>query len=342
VIAVSALVTKTCWTPRGGTSTCYEEPPVTGTLAPFSSIGPTRDGRLKPEVCAPGMGVVSALSASMAPSIRTRNNLPRYLDPDGVHWLAAGTSMAAPHVTGAVALLLERVPDLTPDAVRARLLNTGPIVPSPDGTWAGRRLDVSALVAETAVLSGFFADPVAGGRVRVSWRASALMNGASFHLERSVGESERWDRLGGTERTGRGPHLFEDGPLEPGRLFHYRLLVTDPYGVTEMLGDAAVLIPGEASLVLRPPRVNPGPPPVGLSFYIPPAAIPVAWHLDIFDLGGRRVRRLAEGELSGQSGDVFLEWDGTSDSGRALSAGVYFVRLDSGAGVRTTKLVLMR
>ncbi|MEM6898512.1 MAG: S8 family serine peptidase [Pseudomonadota bacterium] len=63
-------------------------------LAPFSSRGPTRDGRLKPDLCAPGLGVVSALA-----------NMPGgddVVDMDG-------TSMAAPHVTGAVALTYSRL-----------------------------------------------------------------------------------------------------------------------------------------------------------------------------------------------------------------------------------------
>jgi subtilisin family serine protease len=57
----------------------------------FSSYGPTRDGRSKPEVAAPGVGVHAALSGT-ANGVVAKN----------------GTSMAAPHVTGAIALLLSR------------------------------------------------------------------------------------------------------------------------------------------------------------------------------------------------------------------------------------------
>jgi subtilisin family serine protease/tetratricopeptide (TPR) repeat protein len=61
----------------------------------FSSYGPTRDQRKKPEVCAPGLGVNAAKAGT---------------DTDVV--AKDGTSMAAPHVTGAIALLLSHMSEL--------------------------------------------------------------------------------------------------------------------------------------------------------------------------------------------------------------------------------------
>jgi subtilisin family serine protease len=68
-------------------------------LAPFSSAGPTRDGRVKPDLCAPGVSILAARSAPRAAAAE-RPLLTRM----------SGTSMAAPQVTGTIALMFEVAP----------------------------------------------------------------------------------------------------------------------------------------------------------------------------------------------------------------------------------------
>lgn len=65
-------------------------------LAPFSSSGPTRDGRLKPDLVAPGVRVLAARSAPREPD-----------DETPLVTRMSGTSMAAPYVAGTVALMFE-------------------------------------------------------------------------------------------------------------------------------------------------------------------------------------------------------------------------------------------
>lgn len=81
-------------------------------LAPFSSSGPTRDGRLKPDLVAPGSQILAGRSAPVG-SLRSSGLLTR----------KSGTSMATPHVTGAVALCLQAATHpLTARQVRGLIL----------------------------------------------------------------------------------------------------------------------------------------------------------------------------------------------------------------------------
>jgi subtilisin family serine protease len=87
----------------------------TGTPYRSSSRGGTRDGRNKPEVAAPGVGIMS----SYAQGGRT---FPGQSIPYPMRLAMTGTSMSAPHVTGIVALLLQRNPVLTSEQVRKILI----------------------------------------------------------------------------------------------------------------------------------------------------------------------------------------------------------------------------
>lgn len=115
----------------------YPDQPLTR----FSSSGPTRDGRRKPDIAAPGAGIVAARSVSP--------------DGDGADLLIekSGTSMAAPHVTGTVALMFEAALPrlLSIDETRAALLGTArPIKPihALDVARSGAgRVDADAAVA---------------------------------------------------------------------------------------------------------------------------------------------------------------------------------------------------
>jgi subtilisin family serine protease len=143
VITVGAFNTKGRWPSRAGEQDFLSQYPIGG-RSDFSSRGPTRDGRQKPELVAPGAWVASALSSDYS----VQNYL---IHPDGVHTMLAGTSVSAPHVSGVVALMLSRDPQLTESEVKAKLTETatrdaftGAV---PNREWGWGRLDAEAVIA---------------------------------------------------------------------------------------------------------------------------------------------------------------------------------------------------
>jgi hypothetical protein len=63
--------------------------------------------------------------------------------------------------------------------------------------------------------------------------------------------------------------------------------------------------------------------------------------LEIYDVGGRRVRTLLDGAWRG-AGEHAATWDGRDDRRRALSSGTYIGRLRAGGRIEETSLVLLK
>lgn len=95
--------------------------PGSDTLASFSSRGPRWEGRpagVKPDVAAPGLSITSVQSG-----IQFTGTAAQVI-PGSTAAVASGTSMAAPHVAGVMALLRKARPDWTPAELKAALMNT--------------------------------------------------------------------------------------------------------------------------------------------------------------------------------------------------------------------------
>ena len=97
---------------------------------------------------------------------------------------------------------------------------------------------------------------------------------------------------------------------------------------------ATSVVPG--AVALAPAAPNPARASFTLRFTLPHAAHA---NLAIFDIEGRRVRRLASGLRS--AGEQAITWDRTDDLGRRVEAGIYFARLETGGQAVTEKLVTL-
>ena len=132
-----------------------------GRLSPTSSWGPLLPANptasdVRPSLTAPGRGIYAAKS-------RHQDKQPCCVCCPEYHFNRSGSSMAAPHVTGAIALMFEKNPDLTADQIRLHLMETArtdgiPVAELPpviDQTtdlrgnhiWGAGKLDVAAAVA---------------------------------------------------------------------------------------------------------------------------------------------------------------------------------------------------
>lgn len=144
-ITVTGFVTRKTWPTVTGQIAQSTSEASLGSLLDIASLGPTRDGRIKPEITAPGEYIVS----TMATTVNFGNELQQ---TDDLHWVQRGTSMASPHVAGVVALLLEGNEHVDPEHVKDFLLalakNDDDTGVTPNADWGYGKLSLRNVTSQ--------------------------------------------------------------------------------------------------------------------------------------------------------------------------------------------------
>jgi minor extracellular serine protease Vpr len=346
VITVGAWVTKNRWVDCGGRNVGYADTPPIGDLAWFSSPGPTRDGRQKPDIAAPGQGIASATSFDSpiaCPGVACS------LLGDGLkHWIYEGTSMAAPHVAGAVALLLQKHGSLDPDQVKAHLRANAVHDGFTGVTWNPRfghgKLAVGDLTDPTVrVLYPNGGERLAQSSVvTVQWSATdAFGSVGTVDLDVARTNGGAYETIAhGVPNSGSYAWTVS-GPMTT----QARLKVTARDGGGNSASDfgdglfaiaGPLEVPGGAvdDFALAIASANPSAGPVDVDFALPRVA---DVEITVLDLAGRRVATLARGIHA--AGRHRARWTPRSERS---SSGVYFVRLRAPQTMLTRRIAITR
>ncbi|HEV8480831.1 MAG TPA: S8 family serine peptidase [Candidatus Eisenbacteria bacterium] len=359
VITAAAHNTKLAWASIDGNIYSFQPPigsPDAGDppqICPFSARGPRRDGVPKPDISAPGSAIISVLSADSSPP------WPQALIvPDGVHLALQGTSMSAPHVTGAVAMLLQKYPTLTPSGAKqllagaARSDATTGAVPNP--RWGAGRLDVNSLLCsdtQAPTVNISYPQPTTtlytGTTTGVNWQTQDDTGVQEVKLEYHVGANGPYTLIADHQPDNRN-YAWTVPSIAATDSLQIRITGKDCVGsgagTSAFLKLRAPTVDAQSlptAFFVHKPSPNPFTGRSALGFDLPSAPAgrwPVA--VNVYNVAGRKVRTVVQGSLP--AGRYTYEWDGRDDSGLSLSAGIYFLNIKAGPYAETDRLLFLR
>lgn len=159
IISVGAYVSKSNYEDFNGViRNSYQK---LNNIASFSSIGPTADGRMKPDVAAPGSSLGASIS-NYDSDLRNEiiANKKEWNSKTYYYGMMDGTSMASPCVTGILAVWLQANSELTPEDVRSILEKTsiqdsytGELPGDNSNTWGSGKINAYEGIKESLRLN---------------------------------------------------------------------------------------------------------------------------------------------------------------------------------------------
>ena len=179
-----------------------------------------------------------------------------------------------------------------------------------------------------------FEPRVEDGAVHLTWETREDANLAGFEILRAEGTGVLRSLVDGMVPADR--REYTDRDVEPGARYDYQLRAHDDDGWTAVSQRVSVTVPS-VGLSLRPNAPNPFASETTVSFTLPERG---AVELAVYDVAGGRVATIFSGEKTAGAHDV--QWDGRDDSGRLVSAGIYFCRIEAGKQSVTRKMLVIR
>ena len=365
IIAVAAHVTRAQWTagPPAAPGP-YHFSQTLNAIATFSSNGPRRDGVMKPDLSAPGSAIVSTLSTTWVAGGPGAGWDDRLRVDDGVHAVMQGTSMAAPAVTGAVAMMLQQDPDMGPTLARQRLaagarvdaqvLAAGAV---PNKKFGAGKLDLGTVLpnVDTVVPTVLLTRPnggetfVVGTNEAINWNASDNIGVVSVTLESSLDNGLNWDPLAaGLPNTGTYlwsvPNLTTTQALVRITAFDTQNQAVDQSNAVFAISSNVDSGPTSLAFAVHKPTPSPFSSTTSIGFDLPAALAgsggtwPV--RVRVFNLAGRLVRTAIDAPLP--PGSHVALWDGNDERGVRQAAGVYFIEVATPQNTGRVRAVYLR
>lgn len=345
MISVGAFTAKNAYTALNGSpqSASYNVP--VGSIAPFSSKGPTADGRTKPDITAPGNVVISSVNSYDNNYSSTSNDVVTGVTNGTNNWYYGsmqGTSQAAPMITGIIALWLQANPNLTPSQIKTYLKDsaitdsyTGTIPVNGSNTWGWGKVDayrgLKRIINAALPLSLLdFTAYQKQNKVQLNWTTTQELNTSKFEIERSVTDN-LWSKIGSVDAKNistQNEYYFFDETPKPLTNF-YRLKMLDKDGKFTYSPIRAVsILKNSSPFVIAPnPVLNST---INLYFNV---AIEKA-DISIFDLQGKKVYEKVLSN-SNSSSSYKIPTTGFID-------GVYLISIKTDKATYTEKLLIQK
>lgn len=170
IVSVGSYTTKNSTINLANRNQSSGFPASNGNISPFSSIGPTVDGRIKPDITAPGSLIASAFNSNSS-AFSPFGNYSQYVvdratggfSNKDFYGVFEGTSMASPVVAGTIALMLEAYPNISFDEIMEILKETakndtftGSVKDLGSPIWGFGKLNINDAVKEASMMGKVF------------------------------------------------------------------------------------------------------------------------------------------------------------------------------------------